>query len=272
MVFAFVGAIPWFLQNNNCLFSPTVSLRPYMQFCATDFNLGVGTPWLFILHLFWQVVGSFVSIQLLQKDVSRMWCKSENFWLIKQTKMVMAAPMGHWYTCSFVSEGCAPKVLWILYLSKYPKDEFFWNFSPEFTETFFFWHSCIITSGNKHSNNKLRWEWECERGESIMWLNQNQRYMQKYKRNLLVNKLGWKHNCEKFQCNISAWVNNFHWKMGATQWKMQGKTFNTFLRLIGQKFRGLPQRSLELCKLLPRPLLILHTSMIRDYNQICQKV
>lgn len=137
MVFAFVGAIPWFLQNNSCLSSPTVSLRPYMQFCATDFNLRVGTPWLFILHLFWQVAGSFVSIQLLQKDVSLMWCKSENFWLIKQMKMMMAAPMGHWYTCSFVSEGCAPKVLWILYLSKYPKDEFFWNFSPEFTETFF---------------------------------------------------------------------------------------------------------------------------------------
>lgn len=52
-------------------------------------------------------------------------------------KMVMSAPMGHWCTCSFVSEGCAPKVLWILYLSKYPKDAFFWNFSPEFTGTFF---------------------------------------------------------------------------------------------------------------------------------------
>lgn len=63
---------PGFIQNSSCLSSSTMSLRPYMQFCATDFNLGLGTPWLFILHLFWQVVGSLVSIQLLQKMF--LWC------------------------------------------------------------------------------------------------------------------------------------------------------------------------------------------------------
>lgn len=126
-----------FIQNNSCLSSSTMSLRPYLQFCATDFHLGVDTPWLFILRLFWQVLDSFISIQLLQKDVSLMWYKGKNFWSIKQMKMVMSTAMGHWCTCSLVSEGCAVKVLfWILCLSKYTKDEFFWNFSPEFTGTF----------------------------------------------------------------------------------------------------------------------------------------